>query len=188
MTPTVAQLLCRAARDLTDAGTPEFTEWDLTATAWLLDPQRFGMRGYAGTYPDHKRVYTEIMKRLIPDYHVERVRPSTYRLTVAGRRLADGPPARDRKAKPAVDTVSLLSRSPAFAAWSADPSQPSAAGDLGTVDLGGVDAYRADLTAAYRDIANHVGPDADARRELIASLNDFLYAMELRFTLTEQVA
>ena len=96
---TAVQIVLLAADDLTKAGNLEFSEWDLTVAAWSRDRFRFGLRGYAQRYPDHKRVMMEIMgqKPNSPVFRklFEKVRPNYYRLTPLGKtaaaRLADGP-------------------------------------------------------------------------------------------------
>lgn len=91
-TRAAAEVVLLAAADLTAAGTPVFSEWDLTVAAWSLDRRRFGLRGFETSYPDHKRVYAEIVagKRtsLTARRLLEKTRPNHYRLTAAGRAAA----------------------------------------------------------------------------------------------------
>lgn len=77
-----------AAAKLTNFTTKEFTEWDLTRETWLLNKNRWGLRGYETEYPDHKRVMNEIMakgtQKIIGKGWLERIRSNTYRLTPLG--------------------------------------------------------------------------------------------------------
>lgn len=90
---TASEVILLAAMELRSMrlihGEPtEFSEWELTLAAWRHDPKRFGLRGYADTHPDHKRVSMEIMGQkpsspVVMGFMV-RVRPNTYQLTPAG--------------------------------------------------------------------------------------------------------
>ena len=90
---TAADIVLLAAADLSAAGNTEFTEWDLAVAAWSLDRTRFGMRGYEQIYPDHKRVYMEIVggkpSSPVRLSYVEKLRPNTYRITPLGWAAAD---------------------------------------------------------------------------------------------------
>ncbi|WP_143393708.1 hypothetical protein [Fimbriiglobus ruber] len=89
---TATQVILLAADDLMATGKSEFTEWDLTVASWLRDRLRFGLRGYAQSYPDHKRVMMEIMGQKpngpVQQKFMEKVRPNHYRLTALGRTAA----------------------------------------------------------------------------------------------------
>lgn len=92
---TGAELLLLAALKLHNDNclrTQEFTEFDLTIVAWTNNRKRFGMRGYEHLYPDHKRVYSELVstKPSSPVYkgHMVKTRPNVYRLTAAGVQAA----------------------------------------------------------------------------------------------------
>lgn len=91
---TASETVLLAAADLTAAGNPEFTEWDLTVASWARDRTRFGLRGYAQTYPDHKRVMMEIMGQKasspVQQKYLEKIRPNYYRLTPLGKAVAAG--------------------------------------------------------------------------------------------------
>src|SRR5215471_18541059 len=86
---TASETVLLAAADLTAAGNHEFSEWDLTVAAWARDRARFGLRGYAQSYPDHKRVMMEIMGQKasspVQQKNLEKVRPNYYRLTAQGK-------------------------------------------------------------------------------------------------------
>jgi hypothetical protein len=86
---TASETVLLAAADLVAAGNQEFSEWDLTVAAWARDRARFGLRGYAQSYPDHKRVMMEIMGQKasspVQQKNLERVRPNFYRLTPQGK-------------------------------------------------------------------------------------------------------
>ena len=69
---TAAQSILLAANDLALRDRPEFTEWDLSVAAWKRDKNRFGLRGYEDSHPDHKRVMTEIMGQSKKDNAVRR--------------------------------------------------------------------------------------------------------------------
>jgi len=91
---TASETVLLAAADLTAAGTQEFSEWDLTVAAWTLDRLRFGLRGYAQSHPDHKRVMMEIMGKKasspVQQKYLEKTRPNYYRLTPLGKAIAAG--------------------------------------------------------------------------------------------------
>lgn len=87
--PSAAILILLAAARLAKMGKEEFTEWDLTVSAWQLDRNRFGCRGYEVDYPDHKRVMMEIMGTSKRDNPLAkgwmvRTRPNHYRITSLG--------------------------------------------------------------------------------------------------------
>ena len=89
---TASESVLLAADDLDRAGKEEFSEWDLTVAAYARDPARFGLRGYADKYPDHKRVYTEITtgKRSSPVLkgYMMKTRKNHYCLTGLGQTKA----------------------------------------------------------------------------------------------------
>ena len=91
---TASETVLLAAADLTAVGNQEFSEWDLTVAAWALDRLRFGLRGYAQTHPDHKRVMMEIMGKKasspVQQKYLEKTRPNHYRLTPLGKAIAAG--------------------------------------------------------------------------------------------------
>src|SRR5439155_1408878 len=93
----------------------EFSEWDLTVAAWSFDRLRFGLRGYAESYPDHKRVMMEIMGKKtsspIMQQYMTKVRPNYYRMTSLGRAVAarirgGGPPPSPSATCPTCSTSS----------------------------------------------------------------------------------
>lgn len=139
---TASELVLLAASDLTAAGNQEFSEWDLTVAAWSIDRFRFGLRGYAQSYPDHKRVMMEIMGQKpsspVQQKYLEKVRPNYYRLTPLGRtaasRLRGGPGSLvnnlpEPKAKPLTvkelyETVAVYVNRPEFRRWQDNPEEP----------------------------------------------------------------
>jgi hypothetical protein len=132
---TAVQVILLAAEELMASGAGEFTEWDLTVASWNRDRQRFGLRGYGNTYPDHKRVMMEIMgKKLsnpITQRWMEKVRPNTYRLTSLGRlevsRLKStdtGTMSKSPSLKDLYDRVAVYVQHPAFVRWKEEPSEP----------------------------------------------------------------
>jgi hypothetical protein len=161
---TAAQAILVAAADLAAAGNHEFTEWDLTVAAWSRDRLRFGLRGYAQSYPDHKRVMMEIMGHKpanpVVQKFLEKVRPNTYRLTPLGKATAARLRAEgnrrtpgERGAKPVTvrdlyDAVSQYLTRPEFRRWQDNPEEPrdwtGAAAFLGLTQKGGDPAERLD--------------------------------------------
>jgi hypothetical protein len=133
---TAAQVILLAGDDVMAKGAREFTEWELTVSAWTRESSRFGLRGFEQKHPDHKRVMMEIMghkpQNPITLGYMEKVRPNTYRLTPLGRaeaaRLRSGGAARAPLA-PSLQsdlygsTATLLNHA-AFKAWKNDPDQP----------------------------------------------------------------
>jgi hypothetical protein len=133
---TAVQEILFGARDLDQAGSKEFTEWDLTVATWKRNPNRFGSRGYEDQYPDHKRVMMEIMGTTKKDNPIrrgwlEKTRANHYRLTDIGRseagRLSE---VREtgykshRSPQPIYDAVSPLYRHPVFRKYCSDSEEP----------------------------------------------------------------
>lgn len=90
---TAADVILIAAAELHAMRKPhgdptEFSEFELTVAAWRRSPERFGLRGYTETHPDHKRVYMEIVGQKpsspIVQGFMAKVRPNYYRLTPVG--------------------------------------------------------------------------------------------------------
>lgn len=73
-----------AAADLANAGLAVFSEWDLTVAAWGRDLEKFGMRGYAHSYPDHKLAVSVLVKDIMGRKYVERIARNYYKLTGLG--------------------------------------------------------------------------------------------------------
>jgi hypothetical protein len=133
---TAAQVILMAADDLMAAGATEFSEWDLTVAAWSRDRQRFGLRGYAQSYPDHKRVMMEIMGQKPTNpmslKYMEKVRPNYYRMTALGRTVAtrlrkQGLPKRSQTpvtVRDLYDAASEHVTRPEFRRWQNNPEEP----------------------------------------------------------------
>jgi hypothetical protein len=133
---TAADIVLLAAADLTAAGNAEFSEWDLTVAAWSRDRFRFGLRGYAQSYPDHKRVMMEIMgakaSNPVQQGYLEKVRPNFYRLTPAGKaasaRMKEGggkkAPSAPVTVKELYDTIAGYVNRPEFRRWQDNPEEP----------------------------------------------------------------
>jgi hypothetical protein len=132
---TAVQIILLAADDLMSAGQSEFTEWDLTVASWTRDRQRFGLRGYANAYPDHKRVMMEIMGKKMSNpilqRWMEKIRPNVYKLTALGRleasRLKHAESGQSHKTpslKDMYDRVATFVSHPAFQRWREEPSEP----------------------------------------------------------------
>lgn len=133
---TAAQVILMAADELMAAGAAEFSEWDLTVASWSRDRFRFGLRGYAQTYPDHKRVMMEIMgakaSNPVSQKYMEKVRPNYYKLTPLGRTVAarlrgEGPKPSGVKpvtVKDLYDTAAAYVSRPEFRRWQDNPEEP----------------------------------------------------------------
>ena len=136
---TAAESVLLAADDLTTAGNQEFSEWDLTVAAWSRDRFRFGLRGYAQSYPDHKRVMMEIMGQKpsspVMQRFLTKVRPNYYKLTPLGKsaanRLRSGTPAEPKATtnkpvtvKELYEMAAALVASPVFKRWQDNPEEP----------------------------------------------------------------
>jgi hypothetical protein len=132
---TAGQVILLAADDLMAAGQAEFSEWDLTVAAWSRDRLRFGLRGYAQTYPDHKRVMMEIMGNKASNpvglKYLEKVRPNYYRLTPLGRAVAarlrgDGPKTGGRAVavRDLYETAAAYVSRAEFRRWQDNPEEP----------------------------------------------------------------
>jgi hypothetical protein len=148
---TASETVLLAAADLTAAGNQEFSEWDLTVAAWTLDRLRFGLRGYAQSHPDHKRVMMEIMGKKasspVQQKYIEKTRPNYYRLTPLGKAIAaglrstaphpaphaaTGAKAAGKPVAPAVRTpvmelyekAALYVSKPEFRRWQDNPEEP----------------------------------------------------------------
>jgi hypothetical protein len=127
---TASETVLLAAADLTADGKQEFSEWDLTVAAWALDRQRFGLRGYALSHPDHKRVMMEIMGKKasspVQQKYLEKTRPNYYRLTQLGKAIAAGLRSDSRTPGPAAPAPAAgkpTAAKPAPAAVSRSPVQ-----------------------------------------------------------------
>lgn len=133
---TASQTIVLAADDLMAAGAAEFSEWDLSVASWRRDSARFGLRGYAQAYPDHKRVTMEIMgakaSNPVSQKYMEKVRPNFYRLTPLGRSVAarlrgEGPKPSGSKpvtVKDLYDTAATFVSRPEFRRWQDNPEEP----------------------------------------------------------------
>lgn len=133
---TASETVLLAAADLDSAGKDEFSEFDLTVAAWSIDRFRFGLRGYAQSYPDHKRVMMEIMGQKpsspVVNKFLEKVRPNIYKLTAAGRSAAAKlrvgarvkPVRRAVTVRELYDTVAVYAGKPEFRRWQDNPEEP----------------------------------------------------------------
>jgi hypothetical protein len=137
---TASETVLLSADDLTAAGNQEFSEFDLTVAAWSRDRFRFGLRGYAQSYPDHKRVMMEIMGQKpsspIQQKYLEKVRPNYYRLTALGKAVAarlrsgaSGVKAAGGGTKPVTvrelyEVAAAYIARPEFRRWQDNPEEP----------------------------------------------------------------
>ena len=205
---TAAQVILLAAEDLATAGTREFSEWELTVAAWQRDPARFGLRGYEQKYPDHKRVMSEIMgskpSNPVQLRHIEKVRPSTYRLTALGRseatRLRAGGSTKTTRERDPHATLASYVGHRAFVRWRNDPEQPRLWADVAEFLAAAPGAPEDDVPAQLDYVRRAIrsgldycqskdvvrleprtrGGDAIHVRD-IAELSDFLLALQYRF-------
>jgi hypothetical protein len=205
---TAAQVILLAAEDLASAGSHEFTEWELTVAAWRRDPARFGLRGYEQKYPDHKRVMSEIMgskpSNPVQLRHIEKIRPSTYKLTALGRseaaRLRSGASPRTSREKDPHAVLAAYIGDQAFTRWRNDPEQPRLWSDVAEFLAAAPGAPENDVLAQldYVRRAIRSGLDYCQSRDAvrleprsrdgtpihvrdIAELSDFLLALQYRF-------
>jgi hypothetical protein len=180
---TASEIVLLAADDLTSAGNHEFSEWDLTVAAWSLDRFRFGLRGYAQSYPDHKRVMMEIMGQKvsspIQQKYMEKVRPNFYRLTPLGRtaasRLRGGAAAPKPTGKPVTvkelyETASAYISRPEFRRWQDNPEEPR--------DWTGAASF---LGISGRDSRTDAPERLDEVRAAIRSAMDWCRTQEVAF-------
>ncbi|HLW64721.1 MAG TPA: hypothetical protein VKS79_05325 [Gemmataceae bacterium] len=206
---TAAQVILLAADDLMAQGASEFSEWELTLAAWKRDRERFGLRGYQESYPDHKRVMMEIMGKK-PQNPIllglmEKVRPNHYRLTSMGRSEAvrlrySNEPETKRKATPLgqYDAISRFVKHQVFVKWRDDPDEPRRIADV--ADFLGADADNPeDLMKKFKDVVqlienaikwcntNHTDYLIKDRNQAtihfreLAEISDFLQALKYRF-------
>lgn len=104
---SIPAMLCRAASEAF-AGKP-FGTADLTVAAWKKYPERFGLRGYEATAPDHNRVVSALSgAKGMAAKGLLAKEGQGYRLTPKGRLLADGAN---------LGPLDLLSLSRAYALW-----------------------------------------------------------------------
>ena len=204
---TAAQVILLAADDLASAGTKEFSEWELTVAAWQRDPARFGLRGYEQKYPDHKRVMSEIMgskpSNPVQLRHIEKVRPSTYRLTALGRseaaRLRSGASPRTTRERDPHATLAPYVGHRSFARWRNDPEQPRLWADVAEFLAAAPGAPEDDVPAQLDYVRRAIRSGLDYCRAKdvvklesrsrdstaihvrdIAELSDFLLALQYR--------
>jgi hypothetical protein len=132
---TSAELILLAAGDLTNSGSAEFSEWQLSIAAWKRDLNRFGMRGYEKDHPDHKRVMKEVMGKAnsnpLQRGLLEKPRPNIYHLTALGRSEIAALGARyklggeqPRSASQLYEDIARYTKHRVFLAWIKDPEEP----------------------------------------------------------------
>jgi hypothetical protein len=163
---TASESVLLAASDLVAAGNDEFSEWDLTVAAWSRDRFRFGLRGYAQTYPDHKRVMMEIMGKKpsnpLQRKFFEKVRPNYYRLTPLGRATAARIREDSKQTKPTskpvsvrdlYESVTVYVNKPEFRRWQVNPEEPREwSGALAFLGLVGKDAGKVEPSARLKEV------------------------------------
>lgn len=133
---TAAQEILIAAAETSARDADEFSEWDLTVSAWRKNKNRFGCRGYEDEYPDHKRVMMEIMTKNKKDSPIrrgwmEKSKPNHYRITALGKseaerllRVKGGVKESERSAQPIYDAVAPYIEHRVFRQHCKDPEEP----------------------------------------------------------------
>jgi hypothetical protein len=133
---TAAQAILLAGAALAANGKREFTEWDLTISAWQRDKNRFGLRGYEDQHPDHKRVMTEIMGQTKKDNPLrrgwfEKTGTNRYSITPLGISEAERLDARSsqkgvtiRSPQKIYDTIEPYVFHKVFLDYVRDPNEP----------------------------------------------------------------
>lgn len=167
---TAAQSILLAASDLATAGKSLFTEWDLSVAAWQRDRNRFGLRGYEESHPDHKRVMTEIMGQAKKDNAVrrgwiEKAGTNRYKITSLGlaeaqriSNLLDGNQGRAESRSPRhiYETIEPIISHSVFLDYCKDPSEPK-------TWLG---------AAAFLSLKRNTGPALDDRLRIVKTAID----------------
>lgn len=92
---THAEKILQAALDLPD----DFDDHALVVRAWERDPAAFSLRGTGGRHPNAVAVLCKL-PGLVARGFLQRVAASTLRVTPAGRRALDAPPAPKEPAPP----------------------------------------------------------------------------------------
>lgn len=129
---TAAEEILLAAANLTKNTTNEFNEWDLTVKTWELNKQRWGLKGYEDSYPNHKRVMNEVMakgtQKTVGRGWLERTRPNHYRLTYLGLATASSmsgvKPTSEAKNMNVYEALRPYIFSTIFKSYCKDPNEP----------------------------------------------------------------
>lgn len=128
---TVAEEILLAAAELSGATCDEFSEWDLTVTAWRKNKNRLGCRGYEDHYPDHKRVMMELMgkgKPVMKNGWIVKTRTNHYAATPLGlaeaERLSGGDRPNHTRELQLYDTLQPYAFHRVFEAHLRDEEEP----------------------------------------------------------------
>lgn len=129
---TAAEEVLLAAAKLSGMKRDEFTEWSLTVEAWLLNKNRWGLRGYEEKYPNHKRVMNEVMaagtQKVLGRGWLERSRENHYRITASGLARAAELSSRGVDARPrdyhVYDALEPWCFHRVFESYLQDPNEP----------------------------------------------------------------
>ena len=91
------EYILMAMTQLTDQGKFEVTEWDITVATWTLNKKKFGLSGYNELFPDHKKVYIELIRKyannttgrmnILSNFIVKTSKPSIYAPTEIGLKI-----------------------------------------------------------------------------------------------------
>lgn len=178
-TRTFRKIMVQAAEVLQSRGKHEFTEWELTVQMWKLYPKIVGLPGYEAKYPDHKRVYCELIKseRQAGEYNkfLRRTRPNHYKLCPAKQTK----PLSQQKEEQSVAFLNTVSQSPAFYEWRKNPEEPKRAVQLWP-QLQFTSAE--EVESAKKEIEEAVAaPGTTVPYQLATEVHDFLSAIQYRF-------
>jgi hypothetical protein len=132
VTLTSSEEVLLAANKIVEKGPEEFTEWQLTVETWLLNKQRWGLRGYEEKYPDHKRVMNEIMakgtQKVLGKGWLKRLRPNYYSVTSAGKAraaaLSEFKVTKRERSLLEYDAVKAYISNPVFEKYCKNPKEP----------------------------------------------------------------
>lgn len=184
-------------RALADVAGPdwgrEFSEFELTVAAWKRYPAIFGLRGFNDTYPDHKRVYMELIasrdRSLLKLGYLARIRPNYFRATELGAAVSAGL-ADPCQTEQWCQFLQHLLGHPARAAWAANPTNPRRAADIRGLFRDGLTATTAGALVekimlwCNGMVVSYVAPfssGAAVHARELGPLLDFLAVVEGRF-------
>ena len=171
---TAAQEILLAAAAIQQEEGDDFSEWDLTVSAWNTNKNRFGCRGYEDEFPDHKRVMMEIMGRSKKDNPLrkgwmEKTKQNHYRVTALG--IAESDRLRQktgeitqsqRSAQPVYDAVAPYIEHSVFRSYCKDSEEPRMW--LGAASFLGI----------TRNEPGHLSDRLESLRRAITTANEWL--------------
>lgn len=129
---TASEEVLMAAVRLSEKKNNEFNEWDLTIEAWIINKNKWGLKGHEKKYPDHKRVMNEIMARgdqkVIGKGWIKRIRPNYYSVTPLGFARAQSLSKKQITSAPRgvyeYESISPYVNSEVFKKYCKDPKEP----------------------------------------------------------------